>query len=207
MNKGRWWIVMACLAWMTGCVSSTKLVQSWQSPDVPKKEYHRVMVMAVTGDDVSRRAYEAAFVARLEQKKGREGIQANALMPDIHQYEQESSLRKALKTSGADMVIIASLISVDKRQRYVPPRFQYMPAFGMGFGYYSYSAMSVRAIYVPGHVRTDVVVRLEVTAFDVASEKMLWAGTTHTFNPSSDQKVINENIEVVMREMKKAGIL
>jgi len=198
--------MMACVL-LAACATSTKLVQSWTSPDLHGSDYRHIMVMAVAPDDVSRRAYEKAFVERLEKKQGRRAIEANALMPDVHQYERRESLQAAVRKAGADLLIITSLIAIDKKEHYIPPRFDYAPTFGMGYGYYRYSAMSMHAMYVPGHTRTDVTVRLEVTAFDVASEKMIWAGTTHSFNPSSAKSVIRENITLIMKTMQRAGIL
>jgi len=83
----------------------------------------------------------------------------------------------------------------------------YYPTFGVGFGYHSYSHMSFGMVYRPGYVKKEVRVRLEVVAFDARKNKMIWAGTTESFNPETSQELIDGHLDVVVKALKEGGIL
>ncbi|MEA3232408.1 MAG: hypothetical protein U9Q05_11705 [Thermodesulfobacteriota bacterium] len=89
----------------------------------------------------------------------------------------------------------------------MPSSFTYAPRYGYGYGYYGYYGRTYDTIYQPGYTTEDTIVKLETTVFDVESEKMVWAGGTRSFNPSSAEKVITENANLILSSMKKAGLL
>jgi hypothetical protein len=63
-----------------------------------------------------------------------------------------------------------------------------MPSFGYGYGYYGYYGRAYDTIYTPGYITEDTIVKLETTVYDSKTEKMVWAGGTRSFNPSSAKK-------------------
>lgn len=205
--RARLTILAVTLLLLAACASSTKLVRHWQDADFHPPAYHRAIILAMTPDEVDRRAYETAFVQRLAREKSIQGVAGYTLMPEYVAYKDEQKVLAAVRQAKADLVLIASLISIKKNERYVPPRTDYHPTFGVGFGYHSYSHMSFGMTYRPGYVKKEVRVRLEVTAFDARMNKMIWAGTTECFNPESSQKLIAEHLDVVVKALKKGGIL
>jgi hypothetical protein len=72
---------------------------------------------------------------------------------------------------------------------------------------YGYYGMSHTTVYTPGYTVTDTIVRLDTKLFAVSTEKMIWAGKTESFNPSSAQTVISELATVVTSDMKKSGMI
>jgi len=42
-------------------------------------------------------------------------------MPDVRQYEQKAKLQAAVKKAETNLLIITSLIAIDKKERYIPP--------------------------------------------------------------------------------------
>ena len=204
---GRRWLLTAIMAAMMAGCSTTKIVQQWRDPDLQSPGYQRVVILAMTPNEVDRRAYETAFAQRLAREKHVQGIAGYTLLPDYPDYRNERKIIAAVRKAGADMVVIASLISVKKSERYVPPRLDYSPAFGMGFGYHHYSYMSFGMVYRPGYVKKEVRVRLEAVAFDARKNKMIWAGTTESFNPESSQTLIAEHVDLVVAAMRKNGLI
>ena len=98
-------------------------------------------------------------------------------------------------------------MSVEEKERYVPPTYEYEPVFGYGRGFYGYYGMSHRYVSTPGYYTTDTIVKLEAIVFSTQSEDMIWAGATRSFNPGSAAKIIKENVDIIINDMKESGLL
>jgi len=156
--------------------------------------------------DQQRRIYEDAFVARLKAD-GVSGVAGYTLIEDIKDYKDGAILKDAVRKSGTDGALIGRLISVKEKERIVPPSVYYEPMYGYRHGFYDYYGMSHRAVYSPGYTTIDTVVKLETTVFSLSPEKMIWAGTTESFNPPSPLKIIEENADLIIKSMKTAKLL
>jgi len=157
-------------------------------------------------NDQQRRIYEDAFVTRLKAD-GISGVAGYTLIPDAEDYKDGSIIRDAVRESGADSALIGTLISVKEKERQVPPSVYYEPMYGYRRGFYDYYGMSHRAVYSPGYTTIDTVVELETTVFSLSPEKMIWAGTTESFNPPSPLKIIEENADIIIKSMKASNLL
>jgi len=206
-------IISACtsltlfLVFIAGC-STTSLVNSWSDPKYTGPALQKILLIGVVKDDIQRRSFEEEF-SKLISGNGLTGIASYTLMPDLKSTDQKEEVLAVVDKVGADGVMIITLQGVSKEQRDVPPSVNYMPSvgFGYGMGMYGYYGMSHRAVYTPGYTVTDTVVRLDTKLFAVSTEKMIWAGKTESFNPSSAQTVISELATVVTSDMKKSGMI
>lgn len=186
--------------------TSTKLVKDWSEPAFGGKPFKKILVLALIKDDIKRRGYEQTFAERITSKDVT-GIAGNSLIEDAGDYGSKPKIREAIQKSGADAVLLAKLISVKQKERYVPPSVDYVPSFGYGYGYHGYYGRAYDTIYSPGYTTVDTVVKLETTVYDSETEKMVWAGGTRSFNPGSAKKVVTENADLILASMKKAGFL
>ena len=128
-------------------------------------------------------------------------------MPDPSRVDERDELIAAVKQSGADSLLIAQLQGVDKEERFVPPRVDWVPAGYGRLGYYDHYYRGHRQVYQPGYRTIDTVVRLELKAFSAKNESLVWAGNTESFNPQSVDKVVAELANVIVDDMKKSGLL
>jgi hypothetical protein len=198
-------LIFISVSLLLGGCSSTKLVNSWSDPNFAGQPIKKVLIVGVVKNEVNRRAYETHFAERLE-KEGIAGVPAHQIISDSNKYTEEK-IRSAVKEIGADAAIIAQLVSVEEQERYVPPTYEYEPVFGYGHGFYGYYGMSHRYVSTPGYVTTDTIVKLETIVFSTQSEAMIWAGATRSFNPSSATKIIKENTDIIINDMKQSGLL
>lgn len=189
---------------ISGC-SSTKLITSWAATDYNEKPFNRILIVAVMHNNLQTKVFEEQFAKRISNEKVT-GIPSYALIDEGKQNDKDQ-IRSAVKETGADAALIARLVEIRKEERYVPPSYDYVPSFGYRRGFYDYYSMSHRTVYTPGYTTTDTIVELETTVFSTRSEKMIWAGSTRSLNPSSAAKVIDENAEIIIKDMTKAGLL
>ena len=190
---------------LVGC-NSTSLVNRWNDPKFTGPALEKILVIGIIKDDIQRRSFEEEF-SKLITSNGRAGIASYTLMPDLQSVDEKEEVLAVVDKVGADGVMIVTLQGVSKEQRDVPPSVNYMPSAGFGYGMYGYYGMGHTAVYSPGYTVTDTVVRLDIKLFAVNTEKMIWAGKTESFNPSSAQTVISELASVLMNDMKKSGVV
>ncbi|BAO45265.1 hypothetical protein [Thiolapillus brandeum] len=186
--------------------SSTKLVTRWSDPAWKGEKLHKVLVIGLFKDDLMRRHFEDEFITELIAR-GRQAEASYVFMPDLQKYKDENQLKAVVDKAGADAVLITSLKDVEDRKTYVAPRMEYAPAMGGVYGYYGYYMQTMTPVYTPGYTRSDKVVQLETRVFTVKDRKMIWAGVTESFNPSSSGNVIRELAATVVADMKKSGFI
>jgi len=198
-------LLLVCLGVVSGC-SSTKLVDSWSDPNSIEKPLERILVLGVMRDDMQRRVYEDGFVMRLG-KRGVVGIAGYTVMPNREDYDEKDEIKAAVKETRADAALIARLVAVEKEEQYIPPSYRHTPSFGYGRGLYDYYGMSYHMTYEPGRTVTNTIVQLETTVFETKTEKMIWVGATKSSNPSSTKSLVNSNADLIVADMKKAGLM
>src|SRR3954470_23005016 len=173
---------------IVSCGPSTKIVKSWKDPGAtaPTPSNSKILVVAMVKDESSRRVIEDEIVARLKGK----GVQSyTQITPDIIKKESTDALDNVLKEGHYTEVIIMSLTSVEKEVNYTSGTM-----YGGYGGYYRYGA----GFYsTPGYYSEDKNYMVETTLYSVNPNKLIWAGTTSTVNPSNIQKTINEIANVV----------
>lgn len=192
---------------VAGC-GSTKLVSSWKQSDYAGATLKRVLVLAVSKDELQRRVYEDSFVEKLKID-GIEAIASHTLVPSLAKDKEQNIklIRAAVVDVAADSVLVATLVGVERDERYVESPLIYVPVRGGAYGMHDYYFRSYEVIQQPGYVMTTTTVKLKTTLFSAKTAEMLWAGDTHSFNPDSASVVIDENIDLISTAIKKAGLL
>jgi hypothetical protein len=186
--------------------SSTNLVESWSDSSLEMKPKEKILVLGIMENDLQRRQYEDVFVEQIS-KDGVIGVAGYTVMPNGEDYDDKNEIRAAVQKTAVDAALIARLVAITEETTVVPASYSYQPSFGSSYGLYDYYGRSYQASYTPGYTTTDTIVRLETTVFSTSTEEMIWAGTTRSFNPSSTKSVANKNANLIVKDMKKAGLM
>ena len=187
-----------------GC-AGTRMTNMWREPSYNGGTLKKVMVIGLSPQPTGRRNYEDYFVASL-QKHGVEGIPSYAHFPAQEKVD-EQTLRAKLAELGCDGAVLTHIIGVDKSTEYVPGYVSSYPYGGYGsfYGMYSYG---YGAVYSPGYTVENTTVNLETRLFSTVGDgKLLWSGTSETFNPDSPAQVIREVVDTVMSELKRTKFI
>lgn len=198
-------LVLIGLGLVSSC-SSTNLVESWSDASREMKPIKKILVLGVMENDMQRRQYEDLFVEQIS-KYDVIGIAGYTVMPNAEDYDDKNEIRAAVQKTAVDAALIAHLIAIEEETTVVPPSYLYQPSYGSYYGLYDYYGRSYQATNTPGYTTTDTIVRLETTVFATSTEEMIWAGTTSSFNPSSTKSVANKNADLIVKDMKKAGLM
>jgi len=195
--------VVLVLLGLSGC-SSTTLVSRWNDANYTGPQFKNVLVIGMVRDDIKRRYYEDEMV-KIIRTKGGQAVTGYTFIHDLSTVDDKAKILAIVEQTGVDSVLITTLEAIDKEQRVVPARVDYVPT--MGYGYYGYYRSSYRTIYQPAYTVTDTIVRLETRLYAASSEKMVWGGITESLNPDSVDEIIKETAVVIGSDMREHGLI
>jgi hypothetical protein len=196
--------LLAALALTAGCAANTGLSNMWRDPEFNGPPLRNVVVVAIRRNNVQRRLWEDGFAEQFD----RYGVRATPsyrLFPE--QVPDTSQLLGAIADRGFDGVLITRRAGSSTEDRYVPGYVTTRPVTYRSpwTGWYHTAWTNV---YEPGYVETDRLVYNDVELWDLRDTgDIVWAGTTHTLNPSSSAEVNDEISKVILPELARQGFV
>ena len=195
----------AALLVLGACATTTEFVNTWKAPDAAPltlRPGDTVVAMVITRNELSRRSGEDAIAAELS-RRGLRVIPAYTVLT-VDQAVLKDSALATLQRTGAVAAFVVRPLQTTRQATYVPPSYAAPIPYGSWGPYYGYGW---NAVYSPGYVVTDTVIRLEVLAYDLRQEKLVWAGQSETTNPDSLDDFVRSVVKAAARQMTKAGVL
>jgi len=181
-----------------------KFTATWKAPGAQNIAYvGKKIVGLVVSDDMSLRMSAEQALARALSERGVQGVPAFTLIPreEIHDKDRAKGW---FDRAGAAGVVIMRLVDVSKEQTPSVVVWQSGVPYGSLWSYYPY-AWGASYDLTPG--RTDVTLVVETLVFDVAGDRLLWAGTSETTNPAGAQALVKAIVDAAADEMKKQGLI
>lgn len=182
---------------------TTGLDSTWVEPGRTPSPYRDMLVLGVAAKETVRRAYEDSFVAALKAR----GVKARAghgLLPE-DELADASTVRRAVRASGADAVLITHLVGVTAETAQVPAR-NYVTTSLYG-GLYPYYGLVYDNVTEPGYYARFRLLAFETNLYEVKRERLVWSGRSQTLDPSSEQTTLGEVIAKVTDALAAAGFL
>lgn len=192
---------------LSACSTTTSsVVKRWNDPDYQGPALKKILVIGIIKDDAKRRSFEQDFSSQITTSN-RSAIASYTVLPNLEKTNKKAQVLAAVSKTGADGVLVVTLLRISKVERDDPATYTFLPTAGYGYGMYDYYDRSHSLIYNQGNTRTNALVSLATKLFSVATEKMIWSATTESFNPSSAGAVTRELEKMVISDMQKSGML
>lgn len=202
--------VLLILSVMAACSSSTKILGSWKSPNVPAEGYKNIFVTALTERIVARQTIETDLNKMLQSQ----GVNATSNFEIIPigfkaTPEAKDKVVNAIREAGNDAILTVALLDQTSETRYVPGSTMYSPMgyggyYGRFYGYYSYYNP---VMYDPGYYSTEKMYYLEINLYDAKTEELVWSAQSETTNPSSIETSSNAFSLSVVDQLLKDGVI
>jgi len=202
-------ICVPVLVLVAAC-SNSKVTSSWVDPNT-KGPLKKVMVVALLNN--KDRNLKQQMEDQLAQELTAQGIVATTAYHDFgpKSFEglKEKQVINRLKNSGIDGVITVVLLNKSKEQNYVPGNVQYQPqtVYVRRSRFYGYYATYYDRIYTPGYYETNTNYFFETNLYDVSRNKLLYSAQSESFDPSSVDKMADNQSKVIVKDMKKKEVL
>lgn len=196
--------VMVGLLAVTGC-ATTSFTSTWRAPDAAPTTLagKKVAAMVVSPNDAVRRTAEETL-AREITARGATGVPSYTLFEGKN-YKDQAAIKAKMESAGINGVVVMRAVGKDKELNYTPGMYSTMPTYRSFWGgYYGYGWGGV---YQPGYLTTDTIYTVETLVFSLDGDKLIWAGTSQTTNPSKVDAFVRELAGKVADQMKKEGVL
>jgi len=194
----KWFGYLFSFVFLIISCSGTELTHTQVDEAYKGKPVSDILVIAITGNEDSRRSYEQKFVAHLESI-GVEAISSeNAIpMPPNLKMKKETIVNAANQFEN-DAVIITRLIDKEEKDAYTR---------GGHGGYYGYYRYRHSWAHSTGYSSTSKTLRLETNLYDVKTEELIWSGQSKTWSKDSKYQIINDVIKVVINDMQNNKLI
>jgi hypothetical protein len=211
-------LLAATLIWsLTSCAlailpvanaAAAKLLVSWKNPAYCGQKPHRVLILGMSGNPEVRADFEDDLSAAIASD-GLEAIPGNTIFFRPHSGELDREyLEGQIRDFKIDAVLVSRLVKVDKTITNIPG-YSYVVPYAYYRSFYGYYGTVYQQVYSPGYLRADTAVRVETNFYSATlpNGELIWTGTSDSFNPKSAQKAIDGIVKLIVKELKKQGVL
>ncbi len=183
--------------------TKAKFSTTWKAPGVAGVTYAgKKVVGLIVSDDLSLRMSAEEALARELTARGAQGVAAYRVIPR-EEISKVDSAKRWFEQSGTAGVVVMRVVDLSKEK--IPTSVIWAGAtYGSFWDYYPYAWGSAIAIG-PGRTETRVVV--ETVIFDIPGNRLLWAGTSETVNPTDAQATVKGIVVSAAERMKKDGLI
>ena len=196
-------LLMALL--LAGC-SSTTLSGSWVDPEF-RGQLRKVYIVGVAQQEINRRIFEDAFDRELATF-GVTGISSyRDLPPD--KFEDKAAIVAQLGTHGADSILMARVTGVRTEQVQNPgyvsgSYFSPAPYYRNWDSYYD---RRFEAIYQPPTVSEFQVATIEANLYSAKTGNLVWSAQLETVIEGKMERLLNDFVKTVIKDMQRQGLL
>jgi hypothetical protein len=196
-------LALVLAAGISAC-SPTQIVSSWRDPNTTIKDpsAHKIVVAALIYNQATRRQIED-YMASLYPGTATPSYQLFGGDSLIKDEKADNSL---LKEKGYDGIVIMRETNKTFSQSYVSgaPATVYHT-----WGGYWNSGWGMSYYYpgTPGHYVTNRTWHVEVNAYSLIKNGLIWSANTSTTNPGGMVPLFHDVCNTVKKQMKKDGFL
>lgn len=197
-NSVKWLGCLLSFVFLIISCTGTELTHKHVNEAYRGNPVSNILVIAITGNEDSRRSFERKFVAQLKAA-GVEAISSEEAIPMPPNLElKKEAIINAVKHFKNDAVIITHLIDREEKE-----------TFTRGDDYYGFYHSRYRGSYRydPGYSRKSKTVRLETNLYNVKTEQLIWSGQTKTISKDSKDEIINDVIKVVVHDLQNNKLI
>ena len=173
--------------------ASTRIVESWKAPGTGPLKFQKVLAVAILKNQGLRQNAEDSLRANLRNVPS---VQSYTMF-DLGELANREKAKDRLRQEGFDGVVVLRL--TQSRQELSWQSYPTAPV-GSFWGYYG-------AYYPPADLRVDTVVSVEINIYSLTEDKLVWAGVSETFNPTSSANLITEIAAEAAKELRKQGLI
>ncbi|MEE8553500.1 MAG: hypothetical protein V3S72_09385 [Desulfobacterales bacterium] len=196
----KWFGCLFSFVFLIISCSGTEITHKQVNETYKGKPVSNILVIAITGNEDSRRSFERKFVAHLESI-GVEAISSEDVIPMPPNLEmKKETIKNAVNQFENDAVIITHLIDKEEKGAHTRGGHGQSGYFGFYHMWHSYA-------HDPGYSSTRKTLRLETNLYDVKTEELIWSGQSKTWSKDSKYQIINDVVKVVINDLQNNKLI
>ena len=200
-STGRLVQVYAMTALLAAC--AIKPLVEWRDSNF-SGTVDNILIIGVSDQPVVRRLFEDTFVKELAAL----GVSAKSSYQVLtdEQISSRDILEAAIRAQSMDSVLVTRVIGVEEINTYTPPTYTSSNFNRHDRDYHSYFNHAVQ-VATPGYWDKYDVLKLESNLYDSASQQLIWSVQSESFDPRSATQLIDDQITVAIKSLRKTGLI
>jgi len=196
---------LASLALAASAHAGTKVLDSWADAQYGKMKFKNVLAIVATKDASLRRTAEDEICKNVVKTTCTRGY---TILSEADAGDKDKAIAK-IKEGGFDGVILLRALGGDggMTREAGAARPTYYWTF---YTYYGYWGASWGVPYVAAntsYTKAQTFMTLETNIYDLATDKLVWAGSTQTKNPDSARELVKDATKAVRKDLKAKGLV
>ena len=186
--NGRVIVIALALALGACAGSATQIDQAWVAPASPSTHQMQHVATVYLSDNVTMRHSAEDKLASDLYQIGVRATPSYTVLGDAIDIKDVDNIKTRLRNQGYDGMITMKVV---ERQQ----ELESSPSYDWYWGWYGYG--------YPGYgadVYTETIYRLETSAYDLRTNRVVWSVMTKTTEPENAQELINDTSKVVTRK-------
>jgi hypothetical protein len=195
--------------------SSTTMSGSWSDTSYTG-QIKNVFIIGIAKDEVNKRIFEDTFGNQL----GSQGVKTVSSYRSFSANEEvdRETIVQAMTDNGCDSVLLTKLIG-QRTETVTSPGYasgytsRYGGRGGYGRGGYgrggwgSYYNRSYDVVYQPATTTEFVIMTVESVLYDLKTEEMIWSAQLETVLEGNLEKMMQDYVEIVTKDLKENNLI
>jgi len=192
---------------------------SWSDPAFTKK-VNNVYIIGISKDETRRRIFEDTFGRQLSSK-GIKTFSSYRDLPSNQDTDREAIIQR-MTEEGCDSVLLTKLIDTRSETVTSPGRVSgyssggyyggrggYRGSYrgGGGWGGYYGNGRRTDVVYQPPTSTEFVIATVESVLYDLKTEEMIWSGQLETVIEGTFEKMVQDFVKTVSKDLTEKGLI
>jgi len=186
-------------AMVAGC-GNTVVLDTWKDTTVKPSPAKRIVVVGLSGDEITRRLFEDTFSEQL-RKRNNDAVAGHTVLPPNLEANADSVLA-AIKAKGFDAVLTARSMGVQEEETVVSGAAYYVPDTGY-YGFGGYYGGVTSTTYT---TRTEKA-RVETHLYQTSTAKLVWGARSETTSTGKLTEGMRDYARTVVSDLAKSGFI
>jgi hypothetical protein len=192
------------VAAFVGACGNTKVLDTWSDTAIKPAPAKRIVVVGLSGDDITRRLFEDTFSQELKDR-GNDAVAGHTFLPDKLISSPDSALA-AIKKAGFDAVLTARSMGVKTEETETVGRAYYVPDSGYSTWGSYYGAVYGDITANTYSTRSEKAM-VETHLYQTSTAKLVWGARSATQSTGKMTEGMRDYARTVVSALGKSGFV
>lgn len=192
------------VAALVGACGNTEVLDTWSDTAVKPAPAKRIVVVGLSGDDVTRHLFEDTFSRELKDR-GNDAVAGYTFLPATLISSPDSALG-LIKKAGFDAVLTARSLGVRTEETEIQGTAYYIPDSGY-YGWNGYYGAVYGDITANTYTSRSQKAMVETHLYQVSTAKLVWGARSQTTSTGKLTEGMRDYARTVASALGKSGFV
>lgn len=189
---------------LLGACGNTQVLDTWKDTSIKPAPVRRIVVVGLSGDDITRRLFEDTFSGEL-RNRGNDAVAGHTILPKNAEANPDSALA-VIKKAGFDAVLTARSLGVREEETVTQGSAYYIPDSGY-YGWNGYYGAVYGDITSTTYSTRTEKAKVETHLYQTSTAKLVWGARSETTSHGKLTESMRDYARTVVGDLAKSGFI